>query len=496
MEKYKFSPVICTSYVLMFMIPECMVLNTTRWWDPVISLPCCAVAYGVLAWTICALVSLTGCRKLNFVHLILHVAIAMYVVSDVFLEVKFGRHWDVYTLQFLRETNVKEASEFISSFVLTPLTFLLLLAFAAFFLLEAWLVRNVRPVPLLPERRWKKALFAIVVVAVYAHVVYFSTDYNRNYDLMARFPSPLKRCDIWENYQSLLLFREFENQYDRCAKQQEDYRECLKCDERKADFVLIVGESFNRHMSNLYDGKYNTNPLLKKRKETGRMFLFNDVVASSNGTSQNFKYFFSMNSVDGGREWCDAPMLPTIVRRAGYNVVWYSNQFALNQDLGQFNGTLGFMNHPLIARYMFDCRNETTFPYDLQLVADYASKRSKMEKSCRNFIIFHLYGQHVSANQRYPQGFGSFTADNVARKELDADKRTAIADYLNATEYNDLVVDSIIRMFDNRNAIVLYFADHGDEIYNFRNQLGRTDISKETDHRALQAQLDIPFMVY
>lgn len=278
--------------------------------------------------------------------------------------------------------------------------------------------------------------------------------------------------------------------------QQEHYRERLECDERKADFILIIGESFNRHMSNLYDSKYNTNPLLTKLKDTGRLFLFNDVVASSNGTSQNFKYFFSMNSVDSHREWCDAPMLPTVVRHAGYNVVWYSNQFALNQDLGQFNGTLGFLNHPLITRCMFDSRNDVTFPYDMQLVKDYASHRNKIEKACRNFIIFHLYGQHVSADQRYQQGFGSFTADNVGRKELDADKRTSIAHYLNATEYNDLVVDSIIRMFDNRNAIVLYFSDHGDEIYNFRNQLGRTDLSKENDHRALQAQLDIPFMIY
>ncbi len=315
--------------------------------------------------------------------------------------------------------------------------------------------------------------------------------------MMARIPSPLKRCDIWENYQSLLLFKEFEAQYDRCAKQQETYTEIPVCDEPGADFVLIIGESFNRHMSNIYDGKYNTNPLLKKRQEEeGRLFVFNNVISSSNGTSQNFKYFFSMNSVDSGRAWCDAPMLPTIAKRAGYNVIWYSNQFALNQDLGEFNGSLGFLNHPLITRCMFNQRNKTIYPYDLQLISDYAYNRRKLEKEDKNFVIFHLYGQHVSANQRYPKGFGSFTADNIGRKRLDKSKRMDIAHYLNATEYNDLVVDSIIRMFENRNAIVLYFSDHGDEIYNFRNQLGRTDLSTETDHQALQAQLDIPFMIY
>lgn len=495
-KEYKFKPLICIFYVIMLMIPECMVLNYTRWWNPVVSLPCCAVAYGVLAWSVCSLAVLCGRKTADIIHTILHLAIAAYVVSDVFLILKFGRHWDVYTLQFLRETNAKEASEFISSFVFTPLTLFLLLSCITFFSFEIWLVRKSKSISLLPQKGWQKAILSTVVIGVYAHLIYFSPDYKRNYEMMMRFPSPLKRCDIWENYQSLLLFKEFEAQYDRCAKQQETYGEVPKCDEPDADFVLVIGESFNRHMSNLYGGKYNTNPLLKKRQKQKDLFLFNDVIASSNGTSQNFKYFFSMNSVENGGEWCDAPMLPTIVRRAGYNVIWYSNQFALNQDLGEFNGTLGFLNHPLITRCMFNYRNQTTFPYDMQLITDYASNRKKLERKIKNFVIIHLYGQHVSAEQRYPQGFGSFTADNIGRKDLDEEKRTEIAHYLNATEYNDLVVDSIISMFEDRNAIVLYFSDHGDEIYNFRNQLGRTDLSKETDHRALQAQLDIPFMIY
>jgi len=496
MERYKFSWMLCIFYVIMLMIPECMVVNDTRWWDPVVSLPSCAIAYAVLAWSICALVSFCSRKTECILHGILHLVIAAYVVSDVFIVIKFGRHWDVYTLQFLRETNMKEASEFISSFVFTPLTLFLVFSCLLFFSFEIRLVSKAKRMPLLPKRKWQKAVWGIVVIGVYAHIIYFSPDNKKNFELMARFPSPLKRCDILENYQSVLLFKEFEAQYDRCAKQQETYRENAKCDEQDADFVLIIGESFNRHMSNIYDGKYNTNPLLKKREEAGRLFVFNDVISSSNGTSQNFKYFFSMNSVEGGKAWCDAPMLPTIVQHVGYNVIWYSNQFALNQDLGQFNGTLGFLNHPLIARSMFNHRNESTYPHDLQLISDYASNRRNVERKNRNFVIFHLYGQHISASQRYPHSFGSFTADNVGRKNLGANEREEIAHYLNATEYNDFVVDSILRMFDNRNAIVLYLSDHGEEIYNFRNQLGRTDLSTETDHRALQAQLDVPFMIY
>ena len=50
-------------------------------------------------------------------------------------------------------------------------------------------------------------------------------------------------------------------------------------------------------------------------------------------------------------------------------------------------------------------------------------------------------------------------------------------------------------MFSDRNAIVIYFSDHGEEVYNFRMQQGRTDI-KTDDPRAMRYQLDIPFMIY
>lgn len=74
-------------------------------------------------------------------------------------------------------------------------------------------------------------------------------------------------------------------------------------------------------------------------------------------------------------------------------------------------------------------------------------------------------------------------------------ERQSVADYLNATRYNDLVVDHIIRLFEKRNAIVLYFADHGEEVYNYRHQLGRTDLATDVP-RAKREQLDVPFLIY
>lgn len=107
------------------------------------------------------------------------------------------------------------------------------------------------------------------------------------------------------------------------------------------------------------------------------------------------------------------------------------------------------------------------------------------------------------ASQRFPhsmQPFGpqdvrpTYAADPL--RTLGTEQRQEIADYLNATAYNDLVVDSIIRMYDHRNALVLYFSDHGEEVHYFRKQYGRTDLSEDAAPQALRLQLDVPFMVY
>lgn len=70
------------------------------------------------------------------------------------------------------------------------------------------------------------------------------------------------------------MHKSFAHEFDRCAQTLQSYKEPVLSKEQAADFVLIIGESFNRHMSNLYDGAYDTNPRLRQRLAGGRLFVF------------------------------------------------------------------------------------------------------------------------------------------------------------------------------------------------------------------------------
>lgn len=497
------SPVVWGSYVILLMLVECLQLNLKTWWDPIVS--CCfnLLFYAVMSWMYCGLTSAFDSLR-RPLCLLGHAVIALYAMSSLFLFVFFGRHWDALTLQFLLETNGTEAGEFVTTFLLSWRFLWIVLAFASFFAVERKLYRRVRMVAFLPQRKIGRVVVGCLCAWALSNAVFFSLNAEQNYDWAAKMYSPIKRNSVWNLWQSCCQYRDFQGEFDKCAMTQRQYHEKVTSTEKKADVVLIIGESFNRHMSNLYDGAYPTNPLLTKRMQTGRMYFFTDVIASHNGTTQNFKYFLSTASVGEKRRWCDAPLFPTVLKRAGYNVVFYSNQLVVNDNLGQWDASMGFMNHPGVSMYFQNHRNARKYPYDLQLVEDYVKHRSEIERPTQNFVMFHLYGQHVNASQRYPAAFSHFKASDVnphyawgpnQGKTLTQEARQQVADYLNATYYNDYVVDQIMRLFEKKDAIIIYFSDHGEEVNNFRAQYGRTDL-QDDEREAMQCQLDVPFMVY
>ena len=57
--------------------------------------------------------------------------------------------------------------------------------------------------------------------------------------------------------------------------------------------------------------------------------------------------------------------------------------------------------------------------------------------------------------------------------------------------YNDYVVNEIINKFKNENATVIYFSDHGEEIYEERDYMGHGGMTPY-----LKYQVEIPFMIW
>ncbi|MCR5130279.1 MAG: lipid A phosphoethanolamine transferase [Prevotella sp.] len=286
------------------------------------------------------------------------------------------------------------------------------------------------------------------------------------------------------------------------------------CSYTSPTIVLIIGESYNKHHSQLYGYYMPTTPRQLEREKSWHLIKFTDVVTSWNLTSFVFKHMFSLHVLGQEGEWCDYPLFPEVFKQAGYNVTFLTNQFLTKAKDAVYDFSGGFfLNNPQLSEAMFDQRNETTHPWDDGLLRDWDQllkegkvslpdtaydASSKVENQKGTLAIFHLLGQHMNYYSRYPKKQTHFTADDYQkhRPKMLPRRKQQLVWYDNATLYNDSIVDQIIRRFEDQDAIVIYVPDHGEEVFEPGRFVICRNHSDDIDYPLAHYEYEIPFWVW
>lgn len=265
------------------------------------------------------------------------------------------------------------------------------------------------------------------------------------------------------------------------------------------NIVLIIGESYIRDHSQLYGYDKETTPNQLARTEnsdSSHLVYFDNVISPSNLTSTVFKNVLSIHSVDDSlNSWESFPLFPVLFRKAGFQVTFITNQYvqSLGTDVFNFSGGM-FLNDNRLSELQFDHRNVKAHRYDEDLLIDYDSLNHFSKKN--NLMIFHLAGQHFEFYKRFPNHMKVFsTQDYSGRTDLSDGERQIVADYDNATRYNDYVLDEIIKRFEDKDAIVIYMPDHGEECYDEIHRMGRMPGGSFSAAMARQ-EYRIPFWIW
>lgn len=262
--------------------------------------------------------------------------------------------------------------------------------------------------------------------------------------------------------------------------------------------IFVIGESYNKMHAGLYGYPLQTTPNLQELKERGNLYVFSDVVTPYNFTSMSLKNMLSCNSIMDSEKWYDYPFFPILFRKAGYDVYFWDNQRDFFSDSNWQYAVNSYLYNSKLSEKTYSQNNKVDFLYDEQLVDDYRELYNNSPQS-KSLVLFHLKGQHVGYGLRYPQSsqFVKFTPDDIHRNDdfLDAMKKQLIANYDNATYYNDYVLSQIIDLFSKDNAILVYLSDHGEEIYDYRDFRGRSYTGTVTP-QYLKCQFDIPFIIW
>ena len=249
-------------------------------------------------------------------------------------------------------------------------------------------------------------------------------------------------------------------------------------------YVVILGESTSRAHLGLYNYPRATTPELNFLKE--ELNIYTDVISAHPHSITSITKLLTL----GNYEHPDKIVAGSIIQlanKAGFETVWLSNQrpigiyeslvtkIALSSTKSKFLTTSFGVHNKVMDGALLP---------ELETVL-------KDHSASKKLIIIHLMGTHLSYANRYPEAFNTFKSipfSNYKSEEI----TKIINDYDNAVLYSDYVISQVIKKTKslNKKSFVLYFSDHGEELFKDYNMAGHNEDISTKD------MYDVPFLLW
>lgn len=445
----------------------------------------------------------------KIVKILVYTVVLFLFTVNTFLVQNYGYQINMNVLTLILETNGREASEFMDSYLFSSgsivaygkvavrlvLVLVLEFVYSRFVFnknkphqkLEAWLAL---PVIL---------LFVWGVISFGAIVRICSHDTSEHFFHQQQIEDIRPKDPISTTMLSLYALHLVGHEMEMAIETTRNLKPVPPVDKSDSlDVVLIIGESSNKWHYSIYGYNHDTTPRLSEEARRGNLFAFSDAVSPFSMTSPSMKNFLCCNSLSDGESWAQHPFFPAIFKSAHYQVFFWDNQKTVEPDAPYTVSLNSFLYNRDIAQLSYTAVNDSTYTYDDELIRSF--EQASLPSSDHSLVIFHLMGQHFQAKERYPHvgTFERFTADSIHRPEpflQDREKRQRVAEYDNAVLYNDSVVRHVIDLYRDRNSVIVFLSDHGEETYDYKDAVFRYYEGDMTKGWLRNVQ-NIPFVIW
>lgn len=257
--------------------------------------------------------------------------------------------------------------------------------------------------------------------------------------------------------------------------------------ENKADIpyvVIVLGESADRNKMHGYGYRLENTPYLDTQLSLGVGVAFTDTIAPANVTTPAMEYIFTFYSKEDKGKWYEHQNLIDVLRKSGYFTAWISNQSPQNIN-GNMDEVLAKRSN--VARFTNYSANPKR-PYDEEVIPllDECLSEASAEKQ---FYVVHIEGSHDVFKLRYPEAFAKFNAAD--EQESNPKWAQMKAEYDNTFLYTDYLMEEIIKRFADKDCLLVYLSDHGNEVYDGRDFCGHSGENLRNRH-----MVEIPFVVW
>lgn len=463
----------------------------------------------LIAWIICLPISLVENRRINLalrsVALIVAIAIALPEAGSIAMT---GSIVNSDTIALISETTRTEAKGFFEQYFTIRAAGVLLLAalIPAIFAIAFRFIFSCKV-------KWIQTVIATITVACIVvgsliagsnlqalsfnsykdYISWLSYTGTRAYE--DRFTS-IHNGSLPEKMAILLYGHYLMNRHTGSWEQlQIDNAKTVRQapDSLRFNVVMIVGESFIRVHSSLYGYALPTNQRLEAEADSGLLIAFDQTYTTANFTTPSLRNAFNLNRTDRGEEWYEGLYFPMVMKQAGWQCAHFDNQTVSRRN---DNGISALFYSPLNMKFTYSAVGDSVFDLDGEFLNHTKRKMAKMPISDRQFVTYHLMGQHFPASERY-SGRNRITLEQVGRlhHNLTGDELRQVYEYDNATAYNDSIVGAIIDQWSTTPTIVVYFSDHGEDLPDLGDVSAR-NVQRPDDPDWVDRQFHIPFMIW
>lgn len=412
------------------------------------------------------------------IFIIILLSLIFYVETYSFF--CFGSRLNPGIMTLILQTTPREIIEFIHIFVFSPLNVVFLFIGGLSLCLIIYIISKTKRILFLSIKQSILIIFITLSGLIYPILpLPFPSGQNTINELI------LSLKFVKNKHKEIYFMKEMINKIQIKSSSKE---------KQKPIIIFIIGESHNKHHSSLYGYSLNTSPRLKKEADKGNLIVFNNAMTPTNGTAFAMRYIFTLKDCNSKEnDSLQYVLMPAVFKKAGYKVYYFDNQYTRSSG-GELDYSCAyFLNPTFINDNCFTYRNNKTFRYDAEFIEYY---RRYFCMTTKSINIIHLMGQHFDAAQRYPKKFDLFKPSDIKRTDLNEKEKKKVAEYDNATLYNDYVVYSIIDAFKDKDAVIIYISDHGEQIYDSQKHYYGRSFGSCHEKETIDNVYSIPFMIW
>ncbi|MDR9498555.1 MAG: phosphoethanolamine transferase [Hydrogenovibrio sp.] len=412
---------------------------------------------------------------LQKVFLLVLLLMALSGAFDMMYAITFSGIFTSASFQAMAHTDLGEGIEFLWAYASIENIGLLALYLGVSYV-------ALRRIEFRPNRSKKEHFFAFLGVVLVIVALQQLHQRGRAFDTIPGFLGV--GIDYARNFEG------FESQIDaRRTLYESTLFSAQKQSDEPQTYVVVIGESMNRHHLQLYGYPRGTTPNLSER--ASQMHVFQDGVATFAQTTPSLSVALTQADLTNGLHRSEAISLMGIAKKAGFKTWWISNQQPMRVPTAPMAGLAdvsAFISHDYagVQNRRYD---GFMLPYIKQALADPAAHK---------VIFVHLMGSHLQYSNRYPEdyphafeGVEGIQAYRPAN-ELSFIERDYINEYDTSIHYTDKVLGELLDQADKLKepVAVSFFADHGEEIYDVR------DFKGHAPDAVTHNMVDIPFLLW